>query len=39
MIRKRHTDEQISAVLKEAQARRVQDLSRKHGILDAIYHK
>ncbi len=36
MTRKRHTAEQISAVLKEAQAGiRVQDLCRKHGILDA----
>jgi transposase-like protein len=39
MTRKRHTAEQISAVLKEAQAGiRVQGLCRKHGILDAIYY-
>jgi len=36
MTRKRHTEEPIIAVLKEAQAGvSVQDLCRKHGISDA----
>ncbi len=36
MTRNRHTEEQIIAVLKDAQARvSVQDLCRKHGISDA----
>jgi putative transposase len=38
MTRKRHTEQQIIAVLKDAQAEvSVQDLCRKHGILDATY--
>ena len=40
MTRKRHTEEQIIMVLKEAQAGlRVQDLCRKHGISDATFYK
>ena len=40
MIRKRHTEEQIIAVLKDAQAGvSVQDLCRKHGISDATFYK
>ncbi|MEP7150406.1 MAG: transposase [Nitrospira sp.] len=40
MIRKRHTEEQIIAVLKDAQACvSVQDLCRKHGISDAAFYK
>ena len=35
MTRKRHTEEQITAVLKDAQSGvSVQDLRRKHGISD-----
>jgi putative transposase len=40
MTRKRHTEEQIIAVLKDAQAGvRDQDLCRKHGISDATLYK
>lgn len=40
MTRKRHTEEQIIAVLKDAQAGvSVQDLCRKHGISDAAFYK
>jgi transposase-like protein len=40
MTRKRHTEEQIIAVLKNAQAGvSVQDLCRKHGISDATFNK
>lgn len=40
MTRKRHTAEQISAVLKDAQAGTgVQELCRKHGISDATFDK
>lgn len=40
MTRKRHTDEQIIAVLKDAQAGvSIQDLCRKHGISDATFYK
>jgi putative transposase len=40
MTRKRHTEEQIIAVLKDAQAGvSVQDLCWKHGISDATFHK
>lgn len=40
MARKRHTEEQIIAVLKEAQAGlNVLDLCRKHGISDATFYK
>jgi len=40
MTRKRHTEEQIIAVLKDAQAgQSVQDLCRKHGISDATFYK
>jgi putative transposase len=40
MTRKRHTEEQIIAVLKDAQAGvSVQDLYRKHGISDAAFYK
>ena len=40
MARKRHTEEQIIAVLKEAQAgSSAQDLCRKHGISDATFYK
>lgn len=40
MTRKRHTEEQIIAVLKEAQAgASVQDLCRKYGISDATLYK
>jgi putative transposase len=39
MTRKRHTEEQIITVLKDAQAGvSVQDLCRKHGISDATFH-
>jgi putative transposase len=39
MTRTRHTEEQIIAVLKDAQAGvRVQDLCRKHGIADATFY-
>ncbi len=38
--RKRHTEEQIIAVLKDAQAGiGVQEFSRKHGISDATFYK
>jgi putative transposase len=38
MTRKRHTEEQIIAVLKDAQAGLgVQELCRKHGISDATF--
>ncbi len=38
MTRKRHTEEQIIAVLKDAQARvSVQGLCRKHGISDGTF--
>jgi putative transposase len=40
MTRKRHTEEQIIAVLKDAQAGiGVQELCRKHGISDASFYK
>jgi len=40
MTRKRHTEEQIIAVLKNAQAGSgVQELCRKHGILDTTFYK
>ena len=40
MTRKRHTEEQIIGVLKDAQAGiSVQDLCRKHGISDATFYK
>jgi putative transposase len=40
MTRKRHTEEQIIAVLKDNQAGvSVQDLCRKHGISDATFYK
>jgi putative transposase len=40
MTRKRHTEEQIIAVLKDAQVGvSVQDLYRKHGISDATFYK
>lgn len=40
MTRKRHTEEQIIAVLKEAQAGvSAQELCRKHGISDATFYK
>lgn len=40
MTRKRHTEEQIIAVLKDAQAGiGIQELCRKHGILDATFYK
>jgi putative transposase len=40
MTRKRHTEEQIITVLKDAQAGiRVQELCRKHGISDATFYK
>jgi len=40
MTRKRHTEEQIIAVLKEAQAGiSVQELCRKQGISDATFYK
>jgi putative transposase len=40
MTRKRHTEEQIIAVLKDAQAEvSVQDLCRKRGISDATFYK
>jgi putative transposase len=40
MTRKRHTEEQIIAVLKDAQAGvSVQELCRKHGISDATFYK
>ncbi len=39
MIRKRHTEEQIIAVLKDAQAGiGGQELCRKHGISDATFY-
>ena len=39
MTRKRHTEEPIIAVLKDAQAGvRVQDLCRTHGISDATFY-
>ena len=39
MTRKRHTEEQIIAVLTDAQAGiRVQELCRKHGISDATFY-
>ena len=40
MIRKRHTEEQIIAVLKEARAGvSAPELCRKHGISDATFYK
>src|SRR6185312_13102376 len=40
MTRKRHTEEQIIAVLKDAQAGiGVPELCRKHGISDATFYK
>ena len=40
MTRKRHTEEQIIAVLKEAQAGvSAQELCRKHGVSDATFYK
>jgi len=40
MARKRHTEEQIIAVLKEAEAgMRTQDVCRKYGISDATFYK
>jgi putative transposase len=40
MTRKRHTEEQIIAVLKDAQAGiSVQELCRKHGISDVTFYK
>ena len=40
MTRKRHTEEQIIGVLKDAQAGiGVQELCRKHGISDATFYK
>lgn len=40
MTRKRHAEEQIIAVLKDAQAGiSVQELCRKHGISDATFYK
>jgi putative transposase len=40
MTRKRHTEEQIIAVLKDAHAGvSVQDLCRTHGISDATFYK
>ena len=40
MTRKRHTEEQIIAVLKHAQAGiGVHELCRKHGISDATFYK
>jgi putative transposase len=40
MTRKRHTEEQIITVLKDAQAGLgVQELCRKHGISDATFYK
>lgn len=40
MTRKRHTEEQIIAVLKEAQAGvSTPELCRKHGISDATFYK
>ena len=40
MTRKRHTEEQIIAVLKDAQAGiGVAELCRRHGISDATFHK
>ena len=39
MTRKRHTEEPIIAVLKDAQAGvSVQDLCRKHGISNVTFH-
>ena len=40
MTRKRHTEEQIIAVLKDPQAGiGIQELCRKHGISDATFYK
>ena len=40
MTRKRHTEEQIIAVLKDAQAGiSVQDMCRKHGVSDSTFYK
>ena len=40
MTRKRYTEEQIIAVLKEAQAgANTQELCRKHGMSDATFYK
>jgi len=40
MTRKRHTEEQIIAVLNDAQAGiGIQELCRKHGISDATFYK
>ena len=40
MTRKRHTEDQIIALLKDAQAGvSVQELCRKHGIADATFYK
>ena len=39
MVRKRHTEEQIIAVLNEAEAgARTADLCRKHGMSDATFY-
>ncbi len=39
MTRKRHMEEQVIAVLKDAQAGvSVSDLCRKHGISDAMFY-
>jgi putative transposase len=40
MTRKRHTEEQIIAVLKDAQGGTgIQELCRRHGISDATFYK
>ena len=40
MVRKRYTEEQIIAVLNEAEAgERTADLCRKHGMSDATFYK
>ena len=40
MVRKRYTEEQIIAVLNEAEAgARTDDLCRKHGMSDATFYK
>jgi len=40
MVRKRHTEEQVIAVLKEAQAgMSTAEVCRKHGISDATFYK
>jgi putative transposase len=39
MVRKKYTEEQIIAILKEAESgAKVSDLCRKHGISDATYY-